>query len=201
MGLPCRWGSPKSQGSSVRRARLDKGPRLGVVRYLPASLLLEQLDSLAKTLTPCRADSLASTCSAPSICGVISEMKASFLFVLPGYSSLLIYSFCKHMLDDEPGTGPVRHWGNQGVFSWSGGSGCWWWQERIVARMMQWHQYKDEGQGAFSRPHSAGWTGLWERWGQGDFRDSHQAWRRDRSQINGTEKGIVSERGNSICKG
>lgn len=101
MGLPCRWGSPKSQGSSVRRARLDKGPRLGVVRCLPASLLLEQLDSLAKTLTPGRADSLASPCSAPSICGVISEMKASFLFVLPGYSSLLICSFCKYMLDGE----------------------------------------------------------------------------------------------------
>lgn len=35
---------------------------------------------------------------------------------------------------------------------------------------------------------------------RGDFRDSHQAWRRDRSQINGTEKGN-SERGNSICRG
>ena len=52
MGLPCRWGSPKSQGSSLRRARLDKGPRLGVLCCLPASLFLEQLDSLEKTIQP-----------------------------------------------------------------------------------------------------------------------------------------------------
>lgn len=43
---------PESQGSSLRRARLEKGPRLGSqLCYLPA-LFLEQLESLAKTIQP-----------------------------------------------------------------------------------------------------------------------------------------------------
>lgn len=89
-------------------ARQKKAPGWVWVCYLPA-LFLEQLESLAKTIQP-QAELTAWLLHALhlSFYGVISEMKVSYLFVLPGYSSLFIYSFCKHVLDGDPGTGAAR---------------------------------------------------------------------------------------------
>ena len=133
--------------AQVSRFIFEKGqtwkrPQAGC-GVLPACLVSRTTGEPCKDHpTPGRADSLVATCSAPFICGVISEMKASYLFVLPGYSSLFIYSFCKHVLDGDPGTGATRVSSLGG-----GGSQCRWWQERIVACMMRWHQVQGWGPG------------------------------------------------------
>lgn len=84
-----------------------KGPQAGC-GVLPACLVSRTTGEPCKDHpTPGRADSLVATCSAPFICGVIFEMKVSYLFVLPGYSSLFI-TLLQTRADGDPGTGATR---------------------------------------------------------------------------------------------